>query len=195
MPKKGKEIPTHKIIIVGSAGVGKSALTLMFMYGDFTEEYDPTSADSYRKKVSLKGEDMQLDILDTAGQEEYATMRDNYYRNGEGFLCVYAVTMMESFKNVQKFRTQILRVKERDENAGLPFLLVGNKIDLADKREVTKEEGEKLAQELGCNFLETSAKTKVNVEEAFMNLLQQVVSAKNDLSGLEKKKGKNCVLQ
>ncbi len=89
MPKKGKELPLHKVIVVGPGGVGKSALTLQFMYGDFVEEYgmssletktlltgrkDPTSADSYRKKVTFENEEVQMDILDTAGQEEYAAV-------------------------------------------------------------------------------------------------------------------------
>ncbi|KAJ3079271.1 hypothetical protein HK102_003910, partial [Quaeritorhiza haematococci] len=75
------DLPLHKIIMVGSGGVGKSALTLQYMYGDFIEEYDPTKADSYRKKVSLDSQDCFIDILDTAGQEEYAAIRDNYYRS------------------------------------------------------------------------------------------------------------------
>ena len=68
------DLALHKVIMVGGGGVGKSALTLQYMYGDFVEEYDPTKADSYRKKVSLDGEECQVDILDTAGQEEYAAV-------------------------------------------------------------------------------------------------------------------------
>ena len=76
MPKKiNQNLPLHKVIMVGSGGVGKSALTLQYMYGDFVEEYDPTKADSYRKKVSLDGQECQIDILDTAGQEEYVACR------------------------------------------------------------------------------------------------------------------------
>lgn len=75
MGKKAKqELPLYKVIMVGSGGVGKSALTLQFMYGDFVEEYDPTKADSYRKKITLDGHECQIDILDTAGQEEYAAV-------------------------------------------------------------------------------------------------------------------------
>lgn len=75
MPKNAKhDLPLHKVIMVGSGGVGKSALTLQYMYGDFVEEYDPTKADSYRKKVQLDGMECQIDILDTAGQEEYAAV-------------------------------------------------------------------------------------------------------------------------
>ena len=80
MPKDPKQLALHKVIMVGSGGVGKSALTLQFMYGEFVEDYEPTKADSYRKKVQLGEEECQIDILDTAGQEDYAAIRDNYFR-------------------------------------------------------------------------------------------------------------------
>lgn len=105
----------HKVIMVGSGGVGKSALTLQFMYGDFIEEYDPTKADSYRKKLFLDGVECQIDILDTAGQEEYAAIRDNYYRSGEGFICVFSLCESESFAHTQEFRDQIFRVLDDEK--------------------------------------------------------------------------------
>jgi Ras-related protein Ral-A len=80
MGKRGgrTELPCYKLIMVGSGAVGKSALTLQYMYGEFVEQYDPTKADSYRKKVVLDGEDCQVDILDTAGQEEYSAVSRIY---------------------------------------------------------------------------------------------------------------------
>merc|ERR1711884_646900 len=134
MAKKGGSSPSlHKVIMVGSGGVGKSALTLQFMYDEFVEDYEPTKADSYRKKVVLDGEEVQIDILDTAGQEDYAAIRDNYFRSGEGFLCVFSITENESFQESQEFREQILRVKQ---DTNIPFILVGNKADLTDRRAV-----------------------------------------------------------
>jgi len=194
--KAGKKGNSHNIIVVGAGGVGKSALTLQFMYGNFVEEYDPTSADSYRKKIKVAGKEIQLDILDTAGQEEYAAMRDNYYRTGEGFLCVYSVVAMDSFNHVGSFHEQILRVTE-DES--IPCLLVGNKVDLAEKRQVTTQQGEQLASGLKCQFIETSAKTKLNVENAFMQLAEMVVkraAAKGPAEPAEKpnESKKSCVL-
>jgi Ras-related protein Ral-A len=159
------------IVQVGSGGVGKSALTLQFMYGDFIDEYDPTKADSYRKKVSLDNQESFIDILDTAGQEEYAAIRDNYYRSGEGFLCVFSVLEKESFAHTQEFRDQICRVLD-DET--VPFILVGNKADLSDSRKVEKWEAEAKAKEWGCSYLETSAKTKQNVDEAYQMLMRKV---------------------
>eukprot|EP00069_Balaena_mysticetus_P015840 bmy_09481T0 len=158
-PKGQNSLALHKVIMVGSGGVGKSALTLQFMYD---EDYEPTKADSYRKKVVLDGEEVQIDILDTAGQEDYAAIRDNYFRSGEGFLCVFSITEMESFAATADFREQILRVKE-DEN--VPFLLVGNKSDLEDKRQVSVEEAKTRADQWNVNYVETSAKTRANVDK------------------------------
>lgn len=75
-------------------------------FSQFVEDYEPTKADSYRKKVVLDGEEVQIDILDTAGQEDYAAIRDNYFRSGEGFLCVFSITESESFAATADFRLE-----------------------------------------------------------------------------------------
>ncbi|XP_011423236.2 ras-related protein Ral-A-like isoform X3 [Crassostrea angulata] len=161
----------HKVIMVGSGGVGKSALTLQFMYDEFVEDYEPTKADSYRKKVVLDGEEVQIDILDTAGQEEYAAIRDNYFRSGEGFLCLFSITEQESFQATVDFREQILRVKNDDT---IPFLLVGNKADLEDKRYVSVEEAQERAKQWSVPYVETSAKTRANVDKVFYDLMRTI---------------------
>ncbi|CAH0715221.1 unnamed protein product, partial [Brenthis ino] len=178
MSKKPAAQPTlHKVIMVGSGGVGKSALTLQFMYDEFVEDYEPTKADSYRKKVVLDGEEVQIDILDTAGQEDYAAIRDNYFRSGEGFLCVFSITEPESFDATQEFREQILRVKN-DEN--IPFLLVGNKSDLGEKRRVPLEACRERAALWQVPYVETSAKTRDNVDKVFYDLMREIRSRKSD---------------
>ncbi|XP_062525892.1 ras-related protein Ral-a isoform X4 [Bombyx mori] len=178
MSKKPAAQPTlHKVIMVGSGGVGKSALTLQFMYDEFVEDYEPTKADSYRKKVVLDGEEVQIDILDTAGQEDYAAIRDNYFRSGEGFLCVFSITEPESFDATQEFREQILRVKNDDN---IPFLLVGNKSDLADKRRVPLETCRERAHNWQVPYVETSAKTRDNVDKVFFDLMREIRSRKSD---------------
>ena len=80
-----------------------NSLFFVFLF-QFVEDYEPTKADSYRKKVMLDGEEVQIDILDTAGQEDYAAIRDNYFRSGEGFLCVFSITDDDSFQATQEFR-------------------------------------------------------------------------------------------
>jgi len=186
--KKGAASPSlHKVIMVGSGGVGKSALTLQFMYDEFVEDYEPTKADSYRKKVVLDGEEVQIDILDTAGQEDYAAIRDNYFRSGEGFLCVFSITEDESFQATQEFREQILRVKG-DET--IPFILVGNKSDLTDRRAVTLANARAQAEEWKVPYVETSAKTRENVDKVFFDLMREIRARKMDTEG-NKKEGKD----
>ncbi|XP_061555598.1 GTPase KRas isoform X2 [Phycodurus eques] len=93
----------YKLVVVGAGGVGKSALTIQLIQNHFVDEYDPTIEDSYRKQVVIDGETCLLDILDTAGQEEYSAMRDQYMRTGEGFLCVYAINNTKSFEDVHLY--------------------------------------------------------------------------------------------
>lgn len=101
--------------LLPAGGVGKSALTIQLIQNHFVDEYDPTIEDSYRKQVVIDGETCLLDILDTAGQEEYSAMRDQYMRTGEGFLCVFAIDNMKSFEDIESYRGQIRRVKDADD--------------------------------------------------------------------------------
>lgn len=152
----------YKIVVLGSGGVGKSALTVQFVQGIFVEKYDPTIEDSYRKSVDVDGYTCMLEILDTAGTEQFTAMRDLYMKTGHGFLLVYSVTSQSTFNDLQDLREQILRVKDADH---VPMVLVGNKIDLEEERVVSKELGQAQAVEYGCSFMETSAKEKINVTE------------------------------
>jgi len=190
MAKKGGSSPSlHKVIMVGSGGVGKSALTLQFMYDEFVEDYEPTKADSYRKKVVLDGEEVQIDILDTAGQEDYAAIRDNYFRSGEGFLCVFSITEDDSFQSTQEFREQILRVKG---DTNIPFILVGNKADLTNSRKVQQTAANNRAAQWQVPYVETSAKTRENVDKVFYDLMREIRSRKvsDDSQGKTDKPGK-----
>lgn len=124
-------------------------------------------------------------------------MRDNYYRTGEGFMCVYSIVMQDSFDKLENFFEQILRVTNKDK---IPFMLIGNKLDLEDERQVDAMRGQELSAKYDCPFMETSAKTNTNVEEAFLTLVRDVMSTKKDVkessTGKEKKGGggKKCVL-
>merc|ERR1712000_805516 len=127
----------YRIVVVGAGGVGKSALTVRFIQGNFVEKYDPTIEDSYRKQVAVDGVAVLLDIMDTAGQEEYSALRDQYMKTGQGFILAYSITSPTSFDAAVKLRTQILRIKE--EQPDIPIMLVGNKLDLEEERAVTTD--------------------------------------------------------
>uniref|UniRef100_A0AAV2L0A6 GTPase KRas n=1 Tax=Knipowitschia caucasica TaxID=637954 RepID=A0AAV2L0A6_KNICA len=146
----------YKLVVVGAGGVGKSALTIQLIQNHFVDEYDPTIEDSYRKQVVIDGETCLLDILDTAGQEEYSAMRDQYMRTGEGFLCVFAINNIKSFEDIHHYREQIKRVKDSED---VPMVLVGNKCDLPS-RSVDTKQAQDLARSYGIPFIETSAKTR-----------------------------------
>jgi GTPase KRas protein len=161
----------YRLVLVGLGGVGKSCLTIQFISQRFIEDYDPTLEDSYRKHVTVADDECLLDIYDTAGQEDFSAVRDQYMRTGDGFLCVYSVTHYASFAEVASLHDHILRVKDSEE---VPFVLVGNKCDLEANREVPKEKGMELANKLKCKFLESSAKERINVTESFFELVQAI---------------------
>lgn len=109
--------------------------------------------------------------MDTAGQEEFTALRDQWIRECEGFIIVYSITSTHSFHQVRTFKQQVVRVKDEDN---LPMMLVGNKCDLEEEREVPTEEGVALAEKLSCQFKEASAKTRKNVEESFYDLVRSI---------------------
>ena len=161
----------YKVVVLGSGGVGKSALTVKFVSGKFVEKYDPTIEDFYRKEIQVDGQPSVLEILDTAGTEQFASMRDLYIKNGQGFLVIYSVTSMQTFQDIKTMKEQIMRVKATDK---VPLLLVGNKCDLQRQREVSTQEGEQLAAHWGCQFLEASAKSTIHVNEVFIEIVREM---------------------
>ncbi|KAI3633376.1 hypothetical protein MIR68_006468 [Amoeboaphelidium protococcarum] len=171
MTAKNQFLREYKLVVVGGGGVGKSALTIQFIQSHFVDEYDPTIEDSYRKQCVIDDEVALLDVLDTAGQEEYSAMREQYMRTGEGFLCVYSITSRNSFEEISTFHQQILRVKDKDY---FPIIIVANKCDLENERQVSSQEGRDLAKKFQCKFIESSAKSKINVDEAFFSLVREI---------------------
>ncbi|GFY76820.1 ras-related protein Rap-2a [Trichonephila inaurata madagascariensis] len=109
----------------------------------FMEKYDPTIEDFYRKEIEVDSAPCVLEILDTAGTEQFASMRDLYIKNGQGFVVVYSITSHQTFQDIKNMKEQIMRVKNTER---VPILLVGNKVDLENQREVTTLEGMGLAQ-------------------------------------------------
>ncbi|XP_064257615.1 GTP-binding protein Rit1 isoform X2 [Passer domesticus] len=128
----------YKLVMLGAGGVGKSAMTMQFISHRFPEDHDPTIEDAYKIRIRIDDEPANLDILDTAGQAEFTAMRDQYMRAGEGFIICYSITDRRSFHEVREFKQLIYRVRRTDDT---PVVLVGNKSDLSQLRQVSKEEG------------------------------------------------------
>ncbi|XP_071943607.1 ras-like protein 2 [Antedon mediterranea] len=167
----------HKVVVVGGGGVGKSALTIQFIQSYFVSDYDPTIEDSYTKQCQIDNVVSKLDILDTAGQDEFSAMREQYMRTGDGFLLVFSLCNKNSFDEIFKFHRQILRVKDREE---FPMVLIGNKADLKEQRQVSTNDIEMLSRDLNMKFVECSAKTRQNVDEAFHELVRIIRKFKQD---------------
>nr|CAD7429680.1 unnamed protein product [Timema monikensis] len=139
--------------------------------------------------------ELMFAVLDTAGQEEFSAMREQYMRSGEGFLLVFSVTDKASFDEIYKFHRQILRVKDRDE---FPMLMVGNKADLDHQRLVSPVEAQNLSRQLKIPYIECSAKLRMNVDQAFHELVRIVrkfqLSERPPLKPNNKKNKKKCAI-
>jgi Ras-related protein Rap-1B len=163
----------YKLVVLGAGGVGKSALTVQYVQNIYIESYDPTIEDSYRKHTSVDGRACTLEILDTAGVEQFTAMRELYIKNGEGFILVYSVTSEDSLQELMELREQVVRIKD---NANVPIVLVANKCDLQDERVVSSDKGVGVADSWGrVPFYETSAKFRSNVDEVFVDLVRQIM--------------------
>ncbi|XP_065564982.1 ras-related protein M-Ras-like isoform X1 [Artemia franciscana] len=183
-----EQLVRYKLVVVGDGGVGKSAITIQFFQKLFVTDYDPTIEDSYLQHCEVDGDMCILDVLDTAGQEEFSAMREQYMRKGDGFLLVYSVTDKQSFDNIDQFRTQVQRVKDRDS---VPMLLVANKIDLVHMRRITEEQGREAASRLNIPYMETSAKDPpVNIDAAFHMVVRLIKNSQLNPDRQEKKKRK-----
>jgi small GTP-binding protein len=166
-----------RIVILGDGGVGKSAMTMRFLGHEFIEDYDPTIENSYRRQFDIgTKQPIMLDILDTAGQEEFSAIREIYIRRGQGFIIVYSIALLESFEVVPDFRLSVLRAKGIDDHVGqYPIVLVGNKADQETERQVKTVEGEELARKWNSSFYETSARTGHNIHEVFADLVRSML--------------------
>ncbi|PFH49232.1 hypothetical protein AMATHDRAFT_148105 [Amanita thiersii Skay4041] len=162
-----------RVAVLGDGGVGKTALAVQFTLNCFT--YDPTIEDAYRKQLVVDNRMCFVEVIDTAGQEEYATLRDQWVREGQGFILVYSIASRATFNRLEGFRQSMRRVKRGDPI----FMLVGNKSDKVQEREVSREEGAALARQFNCEFIETSAKTAQNVERVFTSLVRALRQTKS----------------
>ena len=150
------------LLMIGDSGVGKSSLLLRFSDDLYRgTDISTIGVDFKVKMVTVEDKAIKLQIWDTAGQEKYRTITSSYYRNAQGIIVAYDITSQESFANVKIWLQEIDRYAPED----ISVLLVGNKTDLEDQREVTTQEGKEFASELGIEFLETSAKASTNVTE------------------------------
>jgi small GTP-binding protein len=160
-----------KLLLIGDSGVGKSCLLIRFADDTYTETYISTIGVDFKiKTIELDGKTIKLQIWDTAGQERFRTITSSYYRGAHGIIVVYDVTEQSSFDNVKSWLTEIDRYASDNVNK----LLVGNKSDLTSKKVVDYTTAKEFADSLGIPFLETSAKSAANIEQAFLTMASEI---------------------
>ncbi|KAF7588172.1 hypothetical protein BBP40_006109 [Aspergillus hancockii] len=175
------------VVVLGDESVGKSALVLRLCFDHFSGTHEATADDSIRKTTIVDGQECILDIIDTAGRKQYATLIEQWMRQGEVFVLVFDIASRESFTHVRKYYHQVREIKQDlDEYSATPpaahpgpphyapLIIVGNKSDLRRERAVSATEGMDLAGELGAEYVEASARDDVNVEEAFTKAVRRL---------------------
>ncbi|KFV68115.1 GTP-binding protein Di-Ras2 [Dryobates pubescens] len=166
MPEQSND---YRVVVFGAGGVGKSSLVLRFVKGTFRESYIPTIEDTYRQVISCDKSICTLQITDTTGSHQFPAMQRLSISKGHAFILVYSITSRQSLEELKPIYEQICQIKGDIES--IPIMLVGNKNDESQNREVDSSEGEAMAKKWKCAFMETSAKMNHNVKELFQELL------------------------
>jgi len=183
-----------KVVVLGAGGVGKSALTVRFIQDVFLENYDPTIEEAYRRTITLDGETSSLEVLDTAGAEQFTSLNEVYIKAGKGFVLVFSLTQEASLKEVDHLRKQIYRIKG-GEPGTIPIVVVGTKLDLVNEREVHRNSIQNLASRWGMPFYETSSKRNWHISEVFEDLVRQMRARyPSEQAATAKKPHKPCII-
>ena len=167
----GKKKVLLKVIILGESGVGKTALLHRYVHGKFIEEHKATiGADFVTQEIKIDDKIITLQMWDTAGQERFQSLGNAFYRGADACILVYDITNDNSFGKIDEWRTNFLIQASPDNEAKFPFLLLGNKCDLQDSRNVSSQKGESYATQNSMIFYETSALSGTMVQEAIKKI-------------------------
>lgn len=181
-----------KVMVVGNAGVGKSCIVKRFLRKPLDPEYQPTKQDTYSKFIEVDGQSYQVEIFDTAGFVSVEAYRDGLYKCSDGFVLTFSITDEDSFTNLDFLRKRICI--NRPDAA---LILVGNKKDLQDCREIKAQEGYDLSRKYGCPYYESSALFDDNVTPIFHNLVLEVIKQRKQAlvrTSPQNTKRKSCVV-
>ena len=160
-----------KLLIIGDQAVGKTCLLLRYSDDSFTQNHIATIGIDFKTKfITINNIKIKLQLWDSAGEEKYRTITKSYYKGAQGIILTYDISKKESLNHIESW----MKLINDNANDNVCKILIGNKIDVLN-REVPKEEGEKIANNLGIKYFETSAKENINVEEAFNYLVKMIV--------------------
>ena len=172
-----------KVILIGDSGVGKTNIMSKFLKNQFLENSKATVGVEFGSKLFIhENHKIKAQIWDTAGQEKYKAITGAYYKGSKGALVIYDITRKDTFANIEKWVNDL----KTTGDPNITIIIIGNKNDLADKRQVTKEEGEEKAKSFGCAFLETSAFSGDNIDKAFVIMVKEIYEKfSSDIGGDE----------
>lgn len=173
---------TCQILIIGDSSVGKTSILTRYTNGTFKEEYLFTvGLDYYSKDEIFNNKTINVKLWDTAGQERYKSLTQSYFKNAEGVIVAYDITNTESFDNL-KFWINSIKTNMENKNVFIPVIIIGNKTDMEESREIMIEDAKKFAEENKYKYFETSAKTGEGIDKAIRDLLNQILnqSGNND---------------
>jgi len=160
-----------KLLLIGDSGVGKTSILFKFSEDTFSPAFISTIGIDFKiRTIEVDGKRIKLQVWDTAGQERFRTITTAYYRGAMGIMLVYDVSNLKSFENISNW----IRNIEMHATQDVELMILGNKCDIADKRQVSKEKGEQLALQHSIKFMETSAKASINIYEAFETLARDI---------------------
>ena len=172
---------TIQLLVIGDSSVGKTSLITRYTNGTFKEEYLATvGLDYYSKVEAINNQTINIKLWDTVGQERYKALTQNFFRSAEGVLLTFDVTNTDSFNNLKDWIGSI-KTNMEGKNIFLPLIIVGNKIDMEDSREINKEDADKFASDNNYKYFETSAKTGEGVDDAVRDLVNQVMNQGDQL--------------
>lgn len=178
--------------LLGAKNVGKSMLKVRYVEYVFVDEYDPTIESGYRKQVTIDGRTFSLSILDPPPDGLPKETREKTLKEQQGFIFVFSLTSLASFESVKVLCAETKKCSSED----IPIVLVGTKLDLEDERQVSKEMAEALARDLGCPFIESSAKTDTNVTEVFETMIRLIAAKLAPVSSSSSSSSsKKCIVQ
>ncbi|KAH0790510.1 RAP1B, member of RAS oncogene family [Histomonas meleagridis] len=181
-----------KLVVAGDGGVGKTSIIVRYTKDQFSEGYEPTLEDNYHAKIELENKEvLEIEIADTAGQEDYKALRDKFMAEGDAFLIVYSIIDARSIQMADTLLEQISVLHEGDD---FKFVLAGNKCDKESKRQVTQEEGQDLAKKYHGVFLETSALSAINIQEVFQQIGKMLTAPPKEPEA-PKAEGSCCVIE
>jgi Ras-related protein Rab-1A len=160
-----------KLVLIGDSGVGKSCLLLRFADDTYSDSFISTIGVDFKiNTIELEGKTIKLQIWDTAGQERFRTITSSYYRGAQGIIVVFDLTVRESYEHIANWLEEI----ERYAGKEVSILLVGNKCDLVNKRQIDEKVAREFAKDRGYDYIETSAKSAENVRKAFLDITQKI---------------------